>query len=268
MRSVIGLATLLATLALVPTAGAAPTAQIDVATVDAAWTKARVVGSVSCTDCAGSNAYIDWLPVVTAQPSLPEYSCRGDEWADSDQNTRVLWSGGKKTGNTTVRFDLADALILPGVFGQRVCVLVVHTSRYQEPVCLAQAPILGYPPSSCPLVDHIVDDPVTSGLLTVAPPAVAPPTDPPAGEVPPPALQPEPTPLFLSMTKARAKAKVALRAALGRRWVRGTKKKLSCARESPGAVKCAARWRYKGAKLLRRVSVTLDEDGLTAAVRR
>jgi hypothetical protein len=256
-------------------AGAAPTASVTRAVADSTWGKAHVTGSVSCADCAGSSTYVRWTPIVTVQPSLPAYQCRGDEWADSDPNTRVLWGGGEQTGNASVPFDLRDAPILTGVFGQRLCVLVVHISRYREPLCLAQAPILGLDPNvACPPTDHIVDSALTSSILTVEAPQ---PPQTPVVEAPSPAAPdvdtseeaPATTPVRpLSVAEARVKALQALRKTLGRRWTRGIRKRLTCQRGGTSqAVSCRARWRYRGRAMTRRVNVGVDGAKVRALVR-
>ena len=254
-------------------ASAAPTAAITRASTEPTWTRAHIAGTIACLDCAGSLTFSKWTPIVTVQPSLPEYYCRGDEWADSDPNTRVIWGGPQQTGNATIPFDVPDALIMAGVYGQRVCALVVHVSRYREPICVAQAPILGLDPNvACPLEDHIFDMPLTSSLLTVETPQTpaqepAVPSIPPAGANLPDGPASE-LPARLSSNRARAAATSALRRKLGRRWTRGARKRFSYSRASSVKIVCRVRWRYRSRGESRRVTVTLDGAAIRTTVRR
>ncbi len=145
---------------------------------------------------------------MTVAPSLPEYSCQGDEWSDSDPNTRVVYSGGARTAPGTVAFDVPAASILPGVYGQRACLSEVATINRQEPVCIVQAPILGKDPHTfCPFVNTITQRFVAGKTITPTQTAVGnsttPPTTPPTSPGAGPAL---PQPISLSKSEARNRA--------------------------------------------------------------
>lgn len=141
-------------------------ATITRATYNADYSRGSFAFTANFTDCSGS---CTWLPIATVQPSLPSYSCRGDEWRDQDPNTRQVWSGGNQTGNGSVTADLTDVPILTGVPGQRLCVSAVRQRSVQDPVCIAQAPILGIDPSTCPYVNQITSHALGGAILTSAP---------------------------------------------------------------------------------------------------
>src|SRR5215212_9044362 len=143
---------------------------------DASWSRGSIAGSVTISGCAG--APCSWIPIATVQPALPSYYCRGDEALDSDPDTRVVWNAGVQSTEGTIPFDVPDTPILSGVQGQRVCLSLIEQFKRQDPVCIAQAPILGYDPSTCPLVTAYAGYVLASALLSV--PASAPPASSPA----------------------------------------------------------------------------------------
>jgi hypothetical protein len=153
---------------------------------------------------------VEWRPVVTVAPSLPEYACDGTEPLDSDPNTKVVFWGATQATPGTVPFDVGDAAILSGVYGQRACLSEVATVNAQQAVCIVQAPILGMDPHACPFVNAIVTRAVAGKLLTQAPtsnPAPPPPSN--------PAAPPTPTP---TLKLGRLEAIKQARKALGRRF--------------------------------------------------
>jgi hypothetical protein len=85
-------------------ATAEPTGALTLAESNNDWTTAHIAGSISENgQFAGYGpgypaSLVQWVPVVTVAPSLPEYNCQGDEWQDSDPNTRVVYSGGRADG--------------------------------------------------------------------------------------------------------------------------------------------------------------------------
>lgn len=197
MKKTIGLVTALAALALAQ-AAAGYSGEITRADANDTWTRGSLAGSVNWTDCSGS--FCSWLPVATVQPALPTYNCRGDEGIDSDPNTVPVWSGGTRTANGLASFDVTEVPIVAGVHGQRLCLTAIEKVRMRDPVCVAQAPILGMDPNDCPLIDRIVGRVITSRFLTV-PQRVEPrPSDPrtpvvdPPTVVPPVVDDPAPTP--------------------------------------------------------------------------
>lgn len=151
---------------LVASSAAASSAQFTRAYFNSDYSRGSFAFTETFTDCSGT---CTWLPIATVQPSLPSYSCRGDEWNDSDPNTKVVWTGANQTGNSTVSADLSDVPILTGQSGQRICVSGVRQMQVRDPVCVAQAPILGMDPSTCPFVSRISGLAVGSAILTLAP---------------------------------------------------------------------------------------------------
>lgn len=184
------------------------------------WTRGSLAGSITWNDCGPS--FCSWLPAATVQPSLPAYACDGTEVLDSDPATVPIWNGGRRTRNETASFDLTDVPIVAGVYGQRICLSVVETVRLRDPICVAQAPILGMDPNDCPLVDRIAQRPVTSALLTV--PAAPPPT-PPADPKPPVT---EPPPAVPTPPASPPPAPAPERPAIERRLPGRAKAPLSC----------------------------------------
>ena len=170
------------------------------ATVDANWTHANFAGSVARTDCGVGDPQCGWFAVVTVQPSLPSYACSPSDWLDasSDHNIRTVWSSGGQTANATIPFSVANAYILQGVFGQRLCLSVVYDSWYPDPVCVAQQPILG---GDCPPVNH----PGTGAVIATSLPSVQS-TPPPTSSTPPITTAPPsttPTPSTTPIVKCR-----------------------------------------------------------------
>jgi hypothetical protein len=123
----------------------------------------------------GYSAYlVDWLPVVTVAPSLPSYTCHGNELLDADPNTKVVYSGAKRTAPGTASIDVPDAAILAGVYGQRACLSEVATVSAQQALCIVQAPILGQDPHACPFVNKIVTRSVAGKTMALAPASTPP----------------------------------------------------------------------------------------------
>jgi hypothetical protein len=170
MRRVIVAVAIMAGLVAAPSTQAS-TGTFTRAFTNATWTQGSLAGSVTWTDCQPSFS-CRWLAVITAQPSLPSYSCWGDELFDSDPNTRQVWAG-SGTSNGTIAFDVPNADILQGVQGQRVCLSAVYDYWRQNPVCVVQAPILGMDPADCPFEAFLATKVLSSTLLTVPPPPAA-----------------------------------------------------------------------------------------------
>lgn len=208
------------------------------ATYDATYSQGAFAGSVDWTGCPQNCA---WNPVITVQPSLPSYRCEGDEAFDSDPDTDVVWvAGGQRSTNGSLPFDITDQPILTGVQGQRACLSVLSNSRYQEPLCLAQAPILGLPPSSCPVEDHYIGQNLSSAMLSVETPS-----DPSGG---------------LSPAAAKSAAQLALKAKFGKAYKKAKKKQFSCVEDAVGYM-CQVSWTYKRAKYKGTVAVSTDAVG-------
>jgi hypothetical protein len=243
----------------------ASTGDISRAVATADWTRASIAGSVTWDGCS-AGSYCAWIPVATVVPALPSYTCSGEEALDSDPDTRGVWSGGNFSANGTVSFDIPDAVILPGVHGQRLCLSVIQTVKRQEPLCLAQAPILGYDPATCPLVNHIGTMRVTSRLLTAEVPS-PPPAPQPAPPPPPVTVVPQtaaPTPLTAAFSRRAADAALARR--LGRRWSRARLKRLRCAALNATTFECRVSFEYKRVRYAGRVLVSGTQETATARV--
>jgi hypothetical protein len=162
-----------------PATATASSGQISQATANESWTQGSFAFSATWTDCGSGPC--NWLPVATVQPALPEYGCQGDEALDSDPNTKLVWSGGQRTSNDTASASLNNVPILSGVHGQRVCLSVIETRQIRDPVCVAQAPVFGDDPNTCPFVDRIFNHVLASRLLEVSQPADGSTTPPPTG---------------------------------------------------------------------------------------
>lgn len=167
----------------------ASTASFSRTEIDGAFTVGNIAGSVTWTDCDTPGC--QWIPFVSLQPELPSYACRGDEAIDSDPNTTVIYNGGGQAANGAVTFDLANVQTSGR---RRVCASVYETRKEQDPLCVAQAPILGMDPATCPLVNRYYPHALaTATLQPSAPPATATPaaTSTPG---PSPSTSPAPTP--------------------------------------------------------------------------
>lgn len=204
IRKALSLAALgAAIVAIAPaSATAEPTGALTIAESNSVWTRAHIAGSISENgQFAGYGpdypaSLVQWIPVVTVAPSLPAYGCQGDEFFDSDPNTRVVYSGGAQPGPGTVAFDVPDAFILSGVYGQRACLSEVVTVSAQQAVCIVQAPILGQDPHACPFVNILTTRSVAGKTITPAP-----------TPTPTPSPTPTPTPTPLPTAPAPAKAR-------------------------------------------------------------
>jgi hypothetical protein len=256
------LAILGACLVIAPAADAY-SGQITRAWTNANWTRGNIAGSVTWTDCTDP---CSWIPYATVQPSLPDYRCLGDELLDNDPNTSQIWSGGGHTTNGTASFDLPNTPILTGVYGQRVCLMAIETLHIRDPVCVAQAPILGLDPNDCPFIDRYVGRVIATALLTQAPVLVL---DPPAPPQPPkkPSTEIKPDPVsVLTKTEARNGTTKALSRKFGKRWKRGRSKHLKCARRSETKLSCAVSWRFGDFRYKGRVTVSESHAGVKARI--
>jgi hypothetical protein len=250
----------LAASALLAQAAAASSGSITRAYANATWTRGSLAGSVAWTDCGGG--FCSWIPIATVQPSLPEYGCQGDEALDSDPNTQVVWNGGGRNANGAVSFDLVDAPILNGVHGQRLCLSAVQTTQIRDPICAAQAPILGMDPNSCPLVNVIAGRVLATTLLGLEPaPAVVAPQPPvvPQTSAPVPPVEQEPA-------KPAQRARAALVKRFGRRWRLGKAKRLRC-RKAGKRWACRVTWR-EGRRRYKGTVFVSDTGKATVRVRR
>ena len=244
-------------LAAVAPAATATTGTITRAYATPDWTKGDLAGAATWTDC--NTPGCSWTPYATVQPATPDYRCLGDEFFDSDPNTREVWGGGQRTTNGSASFDLPSVSILTGVYGQRLCLMAIEKVRIQDPVCLVQYPVLGLDPSTCPMVDRLVDRVLATALLSVLAPAVvspAPPSQPQMMVPPTPSQEPR-----LANRKATTHAKAKLAKQFGKRWRKGKKRTVNCARESATKLRCKASWRYSGERMKATVVVTRAASG-------
>jgi hypothetical protein len=143
------------------------------------WTKASFNVSVTGTPCL--SGFCEWRPIVMAQPNLPSYSCKQQEWADSDPNTQQAWLGPAFTTNTTYSTTVTDVPILNRVVGQRLCLEVFGQNEHTSPVCESQRKVFEEffhePQPPCLAEKFIFSETAGSAILTLAPAApVAPPT--------------------------------------------------------------------------------------------
>jgi hypothetical protein len=258
MRTVLAVLIVAASV-VAPPAAQATTGSITTATANSDWTQGHVVGSITVSDCSSPDC--TWLPLLTVQPSLPEYNCRGDELTDTDPNTQPYWFGAQQMANGTVPFDQA-AGILRGVYGQRACLLIRVTRKYPDPACITIAQYLGNDPvTACPPEAHTFFAPVTSAILTV-PAAPAPDPQPAAqGDPPPPAdpgAPPPPTALTAAFAKRTATTALAKRYAV--KWKKGHHRKVSCHRLAAQTFECPTSFRYKRQRFAGRVVVSGTQE--------
>jgi hypothetical protein len=243
-----------------PPATAAPTGTLTTAETDSGWTKAHIAGSM--TEDGVLSGYgpdypahlVEWRPVVTVAPSLPAYACDGTEPLDSDPNTTNAYWGPTQTTPGTFPFDIPNAAILNGVYGQRACLTEVATVSAQQAVCIVQAPILGMDPHACPFVQKIVSTVAAGKLITLAPPPTTP-------------DDPAPTPtLTLGRSEALAQARKALKRQL-RSFQRGHARKILITKTiNATRRRCRASWTYHGYRYRATVTVTELVAGYQVAV--
>ena len=236
------LALLAASWILLAEPASASSGQINHAYANQDWTRGSFAMSVTWTDCGSGPC--SWLPVATVQPTLPSYSCHGDEALDSDPNTRNVWSGGNQSANGTVATDISDVPILSGVQGQRLCVSVIEQRQIRDPVCVAQAPVFGMDPNDCPFINQIVYHVLATKLLTLQPGTAAQA----GGDA-------------LTKSTARKSARRALKRKFGRRYKRGKRKRLNCAKKSETKFKCRVKWVYDNDKYKGKVVVKMTGSG-------
>jgi hypothetical protein len=221
------MAVVLATTAvmLLATPAIASTSEITSAVASTDWTHGSVTGSVTWDQCPED---CQWTAFAYVEPSLPEYHCGSEDLFSSDPNVRQVWNSGAQATNGTANFSVTDTLILPGVYGQKACLLVVYHRSYVDPLCRAQVEViehfnenfLGHPPynpplweEECPPTDHTLFESRGSRIFTVEqvppPPTTPAPVIPPAVPIAVPAIQPPPlvtTPKPLTRAQKLAKA--------------------------------------------------------------
>jgi len=132
-----------------------------IATTD--WSHGSFAGSVTWTECATNCG--GWLAVVEVQPTT--IPCAATEWAESNPNIRMVWDSLGQHGSVTVPFEVNEAEILRGVYGQRLCLIGIQS--YQST----------YPPSAQLLANAIMEVAAPPAPAAPAPPVVTTPTPPP-----------------------------------------------------------------------------------------
>lgn len=177
----LALALLLIGVAAAP-AAAAPSATVARAEAAPDWTSANVAGTATWDACP---LECNWVAILNVQPALPSYSCRAADWRSSDPNIKGIWSSGARAANGTASFDMPNAPVLPGVAGQRVCVVSIAHTLAQSPTCLIIRREMGLDPSTCAYLDTITERVLGDRIMTIAPPAIATPVDAPPVAPPP-----------------------------------------------------------------------------------
>lgn len=194
-----------AAVAATPSFAIASTGGIANAFANPDWSRASFAVTVSGTPC-GLYA-CSWFPVVTAQPSLPEYRCLGDEALDSDRNTEMVWKGAARTANANEAATVSNAPILRGVIGQRLCLSIIGSRSEISAVCEAQRKTIeeftGEPAAPCLPESRVFSERISDVLLQIE---SSPPPPPVQGAAPNPVPAPQPTPACLKARAAKSKA--------------------------------------------------------------
>jgi hypothetical protein len=147
------------------------------------WSKTSFSGTVNYTSC--NTGCKSWLVLIFAEPSV--YKCEAEDWLVSgDPNIRQVWNSLSQTGNKGLPFEQTEVSLIPGVLGQRLCVIGIQTtySSYWEQ-------------------DLIEETLIGQTLLT----PFSPPPPPPPAPPPTPPVE-EPTKLTVSKACLKAKKKV------------------------------------------------------------
>ncbi len=151
-----------------------------VATED--WTHGSFAATVNAAPCGAGNC--SYSVAVFAQPNLPEYSCRAEEFFDNDKNTQQLFGfvgGEKRTANASFEVSATNIPILNKVYGQRYCLELIGEREVPDVICETGRKVIeefeeqyggpGGPHSACPPRKVIFGEYVTGALMTVeAPP--------------------------------------------------------------------------------------------------
>lgn len=108
------------------TAWAYPSGQFTKAEATPDWSKGSFAGSVTWDACnAGCKSYV---VLIYAEPSV--YTCQATDWQEeSDPNIRQVWNSKGQTTNKTIPFEVNDVALIPGVFGQRLCMIGVQSTE-------------------------------------------------------------------------------------------------------------------------------------------
>jgi hypothetical protein len=101
--------------------------QFTRAEATADWSHGSFAGSVIWSDC--TEFCVSYNVYVFDEPSVN--SCDQNDWerAGSDPNVRQLWESGPRNVNETIPFEGSNVELIPGVYGQRLCLIGVQTEE-------------------------------------------------------------------------------------------------------------------------------------------
>lgn len=227
---VAGVLSLLMTMGSVASAS---TGSFSKAVTNTDWTKAQISGTVSWGGCtlssqiaafhSGPSRCDSWFPVVMVQPALPSFQCSWRSAWESNRDIWQVWRGETQTSpGKRQSFNLSNAQILPGVQGQRVCLVALVFQRVTDETCKAiqyERQYMGLPTRTCQLIPEVSGEVISQSLLSEARP--------------------------LGKNEAVRVAKVALGRKYGKSWRGGTNKKVQC-RQSKTTFRCTAIWTSGG----------------------
>lgn len=186
----LGTAAVAAMCALAPsTALAYSSGQFTKAVATEDWTHGSFAASVNAAPCGAG--YCSYFPIVFAQPNLPSYSCRSEEFVSSDRNIQQVWTGPRMSANGSLEATATNVPILHGVYGQRYCLELI--GEREVPAVICEAEQSEFPGMECPPIKRTFGEYVTGAVMTVELPAPQPaPTDlpPPVAAATPPTTSP------------------------------------------------------------------------------
>jgi hypothetical protein len=122
------------------TASAYSTGQFTRAEATPDWTHGSFAGNVTWSDCnKGCKSY---LVLVYDEPSV--YTCSAKDWLEeSDPNIRQVWNSGGQTVNKTISFEANNVTLIPGVYGQRLCMIGVQSTETEYGTYVGQQLVAG-----------------------------------------------------------------------------------------------------------------------------
>ena len=203
-----------------PTSAYSSSGSFTVATANKTWTKGQLKGHVSWSGCADTARRLEaefhptpiettcqWQPAVIVQPTLPSYPCRF-AWNPNDPNIKPVWAGAIRSIDGVASFDEDDAEILPGVVGQRTCLIVLQ--KIEIHYCAG---------STCTDIESFADSKVLDEAFLQV-------------------MQ------SIPRSKARQIARKKLNRRFGETWRRGSSKRVSCVSRETEYL-CRASWKYR-----------------------
>jgi hypothetical protein len=144
--------------------------------------------------------------------------------------------------------------ILRGVYGQRLCLGVLQIVSIRDPVCVAQAPILGIDPNTCPFVERYVQHLLATELLSEEPPGEGGAGGGAGGEA-------------LTEGAAKDATKKALKTKFGKKFKNGKSKRLRCTEEDATKYDCRTKWTYRSSLYKGHVVVLQEPSEITTKVK-